>query len=1024
MNETGPIRETEVVYRRLSDSVRFFGESVDGQWWLAVLIPVLIIGFLFVAWMYWKDSRTIRWYWATLLAGLRLSVYSLLVFAFLLPAKQTWERTEKSSRVLIALDLSESMTVSDDLPTVRKPTSRLQKVLDLLTDDRVAFLHKIIEKNPISVYRFGSRLDEEPQQFEAIELDTSGTGKSKNMVPIRRVLTRENGTQAKEFGSAWNQEDWQAFIKYDFKPWILSGISTEAAEKLKSHVLFEGDKPGSIAWARSWSKRKVDEISPTEFSEADQNAFKSSLEKLKTRIEVAESIGSATNVSESMLSLINREAGNMIQGIIVFSDGRSNLGSDAVVQELKTRTKRENIPIFTVLVGEDRAPINVRISDVQAPEQTPPGDPFKVIVEVDGEGLVGKSLLVNLDLYLPQRETPFNLPVGSVQISAGEPPHGQVEFIIDPKTLPEELRSKSSNYKEMIEGEWRVVARIARVEGERFPDKEHVSEPFKIQIIKKPIRVLVMASGPVRDFQFLINQLIRDKADISIFLQNEGGQEGKINLLDDPERLLVRFPDRLRVDDDAAAKPEEKWYNLARYDAIIAFDPDWSKLQENDLVNLQNWVEINAGGLLYVAGSFHTKQLARADDSGRYKPILDLLPVQPGDIDLAKIRRSNKEPWRLTFQGVNPESEYLKLDDDISDDPIAGWSGFFTGKAIPTENDSTLRGFYGYYPVDAVKPGATVIARFTDPEARGKDGKDAPFLVQMKIGQGMVIFLGSPEIWRLRQYREIYFERFWTKMTRFVASGSQRKQDRRGRILMQREFSTGGYIRVLAQLLDSDLKPASKNSEPKITILPVELDDYQTRDKDKENQKYKKEFRLQARKGPDDWAGYFARQIMATPEQYPPGQWRIEIDVPSSAETLKHRIMIRRSNPELDIVRPDAASMIQLAGDLEVVAPRIQDKAILDSLKASLPKASDGQRLAFRLDRPTQLEAIPSCLITETKTQRNRGPIEDQWDRGPELPSWMTSWYSDKPQRVGWLLLLIVGLLSAEWTIRKLLRLA
>ena len=61
---------------------------------------------------------------------------------------------------------------------------------------------------------------------------------------------------------------------------------------------------------------------------------------------------------------------------------------------------------------------------------------------------------------------------------------------------------------------------------------------------------------------------------------------------------------------------------------------------------------------------------------------------------------------------------------------------------------------------------------------------------------------------------------------------------------------------------------------------------------------------------------------------------------------------------------------------------------------------------------------------TRTVEARNRGAVEDYWDKGIELPHWMTGWYSDKPMRIGAMLLVCVGLLSVEWLTRKLLKLA
>ena len=47
---------------------------------------VLILAAVYVVWMYVRDSRSVGWPWATFLGTLRLAVYGLLTFIFLLPA--------------------------------------------------------------------------------------------------------------------------------------------------------------------------------------------------------------------------------------------------------------------------------------------------------------------------------------------------------------------------------------------------------------------------------------------------------------------------------------------------------------------------------------------------------------------------------------------------------------------------------------------------------------------------------------------------------------------------------------------------------------------------------------------------------------------------------------------------------------------------------------------------------------------------------------------------------------------------
>src|SRR5713101_6184060 len=118
-------QETEFVWRRLADTLKFFGREIDGHFWLAILIPVFIIAFAYVIWMYVRDGRSVGWTWATFLGALRITVYVILALVFLLPAEQTWDRTETRSKVILLIDVTGSMASKDDLPNDAMPAEKL-----------------------------------------------------------------------------------------------------------------------------------------------------------------------------------------------------------------------------------------------------------------------------------------------------------------------------------------------------------------------------------------------------------------------------------------------------------------------------------------------------------------------------------------------------------------------------------------------------------------------------------------------------------------------------------------------------------------------------------------------------------------------------------------------------------------------------------------------------------------------------------------------------------------------------------
>jgi hypothetical protein len=86
-------------------------------------------------------------------------------------------------------------------------------------------------------------------------------------------------------------------------------------------------------------------------------------------------------------------------------------------------------------------------------------------------------------------------------------------------------------------------------------------------------------------------------------------------------------------------------------------------------------------------------------------------------------------------------------------------------------------------------------------------------------------------------------------------------------------------------------------------------------------------------------------------------------------------------------------------------------------------------KLAFRLSETDKLALIPACVEEQSLTVRNRGAVEDLWDKGPtfDLPGEVRAGSTTvlpKSGQVSWLLLAAVGLLGLEWLTRKLLRLA
>lgn len=777
----------------------------------------------------------------------------------------------------------------------------------------------------------------------------------------------------------------------------------------ESAQTFAGGEPWTDAQWTAWLKLDPHQEIPSKVDDDERQA-------LRRRLDLEALLVNSTNVGDALLGVINRERNNMLQGIVVVSDGRSTQYSAQTLQEVQARAQRDKIPIFAVGVGEKREPVNIRITDLLAPDQVRPDDKFPIRVGVDGEGLPGRELPVTLEVWKPgadpKKDKPSYESTQSSHFSQDPRPHLQVEFPIEAAQLPADLRSAESPGKpELQEGEWKFTATVPRDRNETFLAKQHVAEPVSVNVVKKPLRVLLFASGPTRDFQFartlFARETDRGRALLSVCLQ--GAHSGTVQ--DVPaERLLNQFPTTLHAPGEHI--DENKYDNLAEYDLIIAFDPDWTLLSPEQMGNLERWVEAG-GGLIIVAGPVNTFQLTRSINYDRVRPILDLYPVILDDSriqGLGGIDRSTTDPWRLNFPGATSEMEFLKLDDE-KNEPLSGWEEFFTGHSQADAGKApVIRGFYDYYPVKDKKPSATVIATFADPRARLADGREQPYLVAAPFKRGRVVFIGSGEMWRLRQYRETYHERFLTKLASYASAGSLGSQRNPSNLYVNSEYPANNPAIFEAQLLGGDLQPLPRTEKPRARIkgpAGVTVPDVSLSPKSGQGA---------------DWGGWFSGRLLLTT----PGNYEIQLQVPGTSDILRRKFVVREANPEMDNVQPDFAQLRQVSSDAADVLARIVDDGDRSRVRSDLERTNrlaasdspgedrDKLHLFFDLKGAAQ---IPDCMVKDSKTQKSRGRVEDIWDTGFSLRH-------DPPWKISYVLLAAVGLLSLEWLIRKLLKLA
>lgn len=1009
----------EFLWRRLSEPPEWFGTPMDISplIWLPISWLILVLAFFLVVYLYLREVASVGWRWASALAAVRTAVVLGVFVIWLLPATRVVEWTEQRSRVLLAFDVSASVQGSDEPPAeqpgqVRK--TRQEILLERLLSpapgqpreqlvartgatapapDRPtpnSLLGLLAANNPLYCYRFGEQLD--PTAWTVVRAG----GEAGDGSP---------GSAEKLLGPS--VEEWYRRLQPRLRPALGDPLPGEIEQILREHLerLAQAEREEAAGSDRA----------------AEYLAVVKSLDKaLADEARLRTQLVNRTNLGASLLELLRKEAGNLVKGVVIFSDGRNTSGSEQEIAEAIKEARRARIPLFTVGIGEYREYVNLRLVDLLAPGRVQPEDEFPVRVAVEGEN-TPQEQEAKVVLKIEKPDQSVEEMEQTVRLASGT---GKLA------TATAEFRVTNPN---QLKGEWKVTARVEPILGEKSRGDNVSEEPRIVRVEDRKLAVLLMASAPSREYQFLRNLLVReaDKFDLSIWLQSQSS--GTVQDID-PKKLLDEFPTELRDRDE---DPK----NLGKYDVIVAIDPDWRQVPgpsreteggSSPQENLKRWVEDFAGGLIVVAGPVHTFNLARDKD---LEIIRQLYPVvlDESASSFMVLDRPSKEPWALNWGPSAPQMPFLDLTDSGDRNRVLeGWEEFFE---VPRDPETNLaetpakRGFYSFFPLRDAKPAATVLARFSDPDRRYLTPQSLsrqPFFVLQTVGKGPVFYIGSGETYRLRQFSEKYHERFWTKLIRYVGKGDQARGSRRGLLVVGSRYLEGDTVEVETQLFDAEMKPlkVAEGSPVRLRVLPPEgLSD-----------------------APREWSEGLAMQ----PDPSRPGwftarfpvrragRYEVEVKVPGSIEVLTGKFRVEALDPERDDPRPHFALLHRIASearDVQLVDER-KRPALLQALMASkarmleqnrllgggpraLTPENQTDRLFFDLDNA---HWIAECLPSEVVPFRTEGKVTDLWDKGITLFADLE--HPDDASGPPWALLLIVTLLGGEWLTRKLLKLA
>lgn len=634
--------------------------------------------------------------------------------------------------------------------------------------------------------------------------------------------------------------------------------------------------------------------------------------------------GLETRLGESLSDAVRQLAGRTLSGMLVISDGSNNAGID--LDAARDRALSQKVKLITLGVGGTEPPRNVQVADLQAPTDVQVGDPFDVVAFVTAQGLTGQKVLV--ELVSSTTEDPTETIVASQ------------EMVVSGDNLPMEAKFPLKAGKT---GSTRYTIRAQPVVAQQEINIEDNRQSLTINALDKPTRVLLVAGGPMRDYQFVRNLLFRHKGiDVDVLLQTSATGTSQ-----ESDNLLTAFP----------ATREE----LYSYDVMIAFDPDWRLIPPESIDLLYDWVFQEAGGLIVIAGDVNTLQVAAvsastAEQSALGKQLMKLQELYPVILNsyLSDLRfdQEHSQPWPLAFTPEGEAASFLQLTDEATSSQ-ARWKEF--------------AGFYKCYPTSGPKAGATVYSRFSDPRA-----ESAILMASQFFGQGRTFYLGSGEMWRLRSVDDEDYDRFWIKTIREFSQGRLKRGNRRGLLMPEtRKIALGQTARIRARLLDAQFQPLSAPSVPLQLVDPSGRPVVPPRSLVADPNR------------PGEFVGDFRASLA--------GVYKLSVEIPQSSEMLQEEVSVALPKLEDENIRQNVVGLKNLAEGTGGAYFNLNDLN-LSVAKTVAVNESGIDRIATLL--PNRSEQI---LIDQR--------LKTLWDRE-------------------WVLFVLVGLISAEWLTRKLIKLA